>query len=156
MLKNKQIKKNIVVFSQWSRKGYAIFASLKSVVKIGCLTIDLCESALSKSSSSIQFVRTDGIDENESIDPNSSEFALNPVLIASNLPLVCNNVDTYHQSKRNNYTIRKPIFCHVQNMGFLFLYRPLKRNVNSFLCFTFRNDFQLYTTKDNRILKTKP
>lgn len=156
MLKNKQIKKSVVVFSQWSRKGYAIFASLKSVVKIGCLTIDLCESALSKSSSSIQFVSTVGCDENESMDPNSSELVINPILITSSLPLVSNNADTYHRSKKNNYTIKKPIFCHVQNVGFLFLYRRLKHIIYSLSYFAIRNDYQHNIKNSGRILKSKP
>ena len=46
---------NQVVFSQWSRKSYAIFASLHRVVKIARLSIDVCNSALLKTISGIQF-----------------------------------------------------------------------------------------------------
>lgn len=43
--------RKLLVFSQWSRKSYAIFASLGKVVKIACVSADICNNALKKSSS---------------------------------------------------------------------------------------------------------
>ncbi len=37
-----------LIFSQWSRKNYAIFASLRKVVKISSLSVDICNSSLRK------------------------------------------------------------------------------------------------------------
>lgn len=37
-----------LVFKKWKRKGYAIFASLNKVVKIGQLTIDICKTSFCK------------------------------------------------------------------------------------------------------------
>ena len=38
-----------LTFSGWSRKGYAILASLNKVVTIARLSIDICETAIKKS-----------------------------------------------------------------------------------------------------------
>jgi hypothetical protein len=43
------ISKKQIVFSQWSRKRYAIFASLGKVVKIARVSVDICNKALKKS-----------------------------------------------------------------------------------------------------------
>lgn len=40
-------------FSQWSRKAYAIFASVNRVVHIGCLSADVLQMSVLKSSGSI-------------------------------------------------------------------------------------------------------
>ena len=40
-----------IVFSKWSRKNYAIFASLHKVIKIARLSVDVCMSSLSKNKS---------------------------------------------------------------------------------------------------------
>jgi hypothetical protein len=42
-----------IVFSQWSGKNYAVFASLGRVVKIAALSVDICIQAVKKSSSVI-------------------------------------------------------------------------------------------------------
>lgn len=47
---------NIIVFSKWSRKNYAIFASLHKVVNIVRLSVDICKSALSKNQSVIHLL----------------------------------------------------------------------------------------------------
>lgn len=48
MNQQKYISPNIFVFSKWSRKEYAIFASLGKLIKIGVLKADLCQKALLK------------------------------------------------------------------------------------------------------------
>lgn len=42
------IKANKLVFSKWSRKSYAVFASLGRVVKIAQLKVDICNQAIKK------------------------------------------------------------------------------------------------------------
>lgn len=48
MNQQKYISTNIFVFSKWSRKAYAIFASLGKLIKIGVLKADICQKALLK------------------------------------------------------------------------------------------------------------
>jgi hypothetical protein len=48
----KHIKNNRLVFSQWSGKGYAIFASLGRVVNIAALSVDISMQSLKKAISS--------------------------------------------------------------------------------------------------------
>lgn len=48
MNQQKYITTNIFVFSKWSRKEYAIFASLGKLIKIGVLKADICQKALLK------------------------------------------------------------------------------------------------------------
>lgn len=42
---------NIIVFSKWTRKNFAIFSSLHKVIKIARLSIDICISSFSKNQS---------------------------------------------------------------------------------------------------------
>jgi len=42
------ISPDIFVFSKWSRKEYAVFASLGKLIKIGVLKADICQKALLK------------------------------------------------------------------------------------------------------------
>ncbi len=48
MLQYIKTYKDFVVFSQWSRKTYAAFASLNKVVSIGYLSIDIYKHAVLK------------------------------------------------------------------------------------------------------------
>ena len=48
---NYQISAKSLVFLRWSRKGYAIFSSLKRVVKIARLSVDTCMASLRKTKS---------------------------------------------------------------------------------------------------------
>lgn len=48
MNQGKYISPDIFVFSKWSRKEYAIFASLGKLIKIGVLKADICQKALLK------------------------------------------------------------------------------------------------------------
>ena len=49
--------KKVVVFSQWSRKSYAIFASLGKVIKIAHISADIADRALNKSAQSLSLNR---------------------------------------------------------------------------------------------------
>ena len=60
---------NQVFFTQWSRKNYAIFASLHQCVKIVRSSIDICISALSKNKNILKLnaeVLNEGISESDS------------------------------------------------------------------------------------------
>jgi len=48
MNQGKYISPDIFVFSKWSRKEYAVFASLGKLIKIGVLKADICQKALLK------------------------------------------------------------------------------------------------------------
>ena len=48
MNQQKSISPCIFVFSKWSRKKYAIFASLGKLIKIGVLKAEICQKALLK------------------------------------------------------------------------------------------------------------
>jgi len=49
----KYIQNSRIVFSQWSGKNYAVFASLGKVVNIAVLSVDICVQAVKKCSSVI-------------------------------------------------------------------------------------------------------
>lgn len=63
----KYIKTKKLVFSQWSGKNYAVFASLGRVVNIAALTIDICVQSIKKTLSVIgSFIDTEEIEESVS------------------------------------------------------------------------------------------
>jgi hypothetical protein len=71
-----------VVFSQWCRKGYAIFASLKRQVKIGHLSVELCNASLKKSVDLIsQIFRGPAGDEDLDQQQGRCEEALSVLLM---------------------------------------------------------------------------
>jgi hypothetical protein len=108
MLRNEHNNKNVLVFSQWSRKTYAIFASLKRVVNIAHLNIDLCESALLKSSSDVPFFTLFDFREDELDNLNSEEIIENQNLIVNTIPVICNNIDVCQQSRIIINAIKSP------------------------------------------------
>jgi hypothetical protein len=63
----KYIKTKRLVFSQWSGKNYAVFASLGRVVNIASLTIDICVQSIKKTLSVIgSFIDAEEIEESVS------------------------------------------------------------------------------------------
>ncbi len=50
MNSQKTVNPSGLIFSRWSRKGYAVFASLGKVVKIGRIAVDICRVAILKTS----------------------------------------------------------------------------------------------------------
>lgn len=74
MFKTERINSNPVVFSKWSRKAYAVFSSLKRVVNIGQLSVDISTRSMIKLESLIRFIDLliPGIHEEE--DPFSDEW----------------------------------------------------------------------------------
>lgn len=49
------ILKSRLIFRKWSRKSYAVFASLKKEVQIGHLSLSICESLVSRGKSFVSF-----------------------------------------------------------------------------------------------------
>lgn len=68
MYKGNLVNNKSVVFSRWTRKNYAIYASLHKVVLIAQLTIDVCKSAILKSNVLVQFLDYLQCDEDEELD----------------------------------------------------------------------------------------
>jgi hypothetical protein len=120
MLKYKQVFSDVVVFSQWSRKSYAVFASLKKVVSIGHLSIDICKSSLLKSATLIRLLNTFSADNSDTDEYDINELLENASLLLAELPLISAKNDIYIQEKIISNNLRKPIFCSMQSMGFLF------------------------------------
>ena len=70
----KHIGKNSIIFSRWSRKNYAIFASLGKVVKIARLKTDVCILALEKSAAiTNNTANLEGLHENYLFDSEENE-----------------------------------------------------------------------------------
>ncbi len=49
MIRNSEHRAPVIYFSQWSRKGYAVFAALGKEVAFATVSINICERALLKS-----------------------------------------------------------------------------------------------------------
>ena len=120
MLQYKQIFSNVVVFSQWSRKSYAAFASLNKVVSIGHLSIDICKSSLLKNATLIRLLNLFISDESDADEYDVNELLENSSLFLAEMPIISAKNDIYIQEKLISNNLRKPIFCSMQSMGFLF------------------------------------
>lgn len=69
-----KISNNAVVFSKWTRKSYAIFASLNRVINIARLSIDICVASFGKIQAMLRLLNQGiGIDANESDSPEREE-----------------------------------------------------------------------------------
>lgn len=120
MLQDKQIFSNVVVFSQWSRKSYAAFASLNKVVSIGHLSIDICKSSLLKNATLIRLLNLFISDESDADEYDVNELLENSSLFLAEMPIISAKNDIYIQEKLISNNLRKLIFCSMQSMGFLF------------------------------------
>ena len=49
MIRSNEHRNSVIYFSQWSRKGYAVFAALGKDVAFATVSINICEQALLKS-----------------------------------------------------------------------------------------------------------
>ncbi|MBI9065828.1 MAG: hypothetical protein JEZ09_00970 [Salinivirgaceae bacterium] len=80
MQQKNYISKKSLTFSKWSRKGYAVFASLGKVVKIGQLNVEICKQAIKKNTNLlIEFVLLEKDKLNQKTD-ESIEFLLSEYL----------------------------------------------------------------------------
>lgn len=99
MRSSRHISNKVLTFSQWSRKNYAIFASLGKVVKIAHLSVDLCVSSILKSQPGIGsallrfFLAPEKEDEEDSaIVQEMLQMELLPLAIFNS-----DNYQTYHK-----------------------------------------------------------
>lgn len=101
---NKHIQKNkIIHFHQWSRKAYAVFASLGINVKICRLSVGMCEQALLKLDNLIGF--SDALFSYNEEKEESEEALLESLEL--NLCLNGQNAtDIYLKERTNNYMKR--------------------------------------------------
>lgn len=120
MLKGRHTNTEVVVFSRWSGKNYAVFASLKKVVSIGHLSIDLCKSSLLKNRSVIRLLNLLGGEDERNeecdvVEPREDAMLLLALMADGN----CGD-DIYCEKIR--YTnLGKPIFCASKVWAFLFM-----------------------------------
>ena len=64
--------KKSLVFSKWTRKSYAVFASLGKLVTIGHLSIDICKSFLSQKKNILAALTNNSeSSDSEHADPDS-------------------------------------------------------------------------------------
>lgn len=115
MYQKKQKYTDIVIFSQWSRKSYAVFASLKKVVRIACLSIDICQSSLMKVPAIVRLFLILGESDIENEDAYINDEIDNLLLTQVVIPVISTSSDIYSQNKLQ---YGKPIFCLTQGMGF--------------------------------------
>ncbi len=119
MLQNKKKNTDVIVFSRWSRKSYAIFASLKKVVCIARLSIDICKSSLLKNSAVICLLNLIMADEKAKENDGFDEYVDELLLLSIFLPSVVTEKDNC-QKKHTSNNLGKSMFCNTQNMDFLF------------------------------------
>lgn len=115
-MKCKQKNREVVVFSGWSRKAYAIFASLKKVVRIASLSIDVCIMSLLKNPSVVQLMdifnaENDDTEELEAeLEGDLSQLAI--------LPVVANN-DTFSSLENIKIQPESPYFVSCKIWAFV-------------------------------------
>lgn len=111
MFQTNPIHTDTIVFSQWSRKSYAVFASLKKVVRIARLSIDICLSSLLNVPAVIcllsLLVNSAEEDDNTAID----EQYVNLQLSLAVMPLISTHKETYSSDNINNLQYRNPFFA---------------------------------------------
>lgn len=103
MYQTKQKHIDTVVFSKWSRKSYAVFASLKKVVRIACLSIDICQSSLMKVPAAVRLLSMLGISDIENEDTDINEEFDSLLLSLAVMPAIRTNNDIYIKNKLINY-----------------------------------------------------
>lgn len=132
------ISQKSFVFSKWSRKKYAIFASLGKLIKIGSLSTKYCEKALLKSIiilniNEFQIEKCEEEDHSDYItDIYSNQFILLFVFLTG---LLIHNSISDILFKKNSFFIassqytrsliistnsKSPIFVTCRNWAFLF------------------------------------
>lgn len=116
MFKRTQANINYIVFSRWSRKSYAIFASLRKVVVIAQLAVDICVSALQKNETVIQLLSIFNDEEAYSteVDINEIDESLQVLFVP------VNTAKSNPCRKLNKEILYNPYFV-LQSMGFFVL-----------------------------------
>ncbi len=112
---------DVIVFSQWSRKSYAVFASLNKVVHIARLSIDICQSSLLNIPAVIRLLSLLGVSDIEDDDIDTNEQIDNLLSLAV-MPIISSNKDIYSQNKLINYNSGSPYFALCKVWAFSCLY----------------------------------
>ena len=99
MLQYIKTYKDIVVFSQWSRKSYAAFASLNKIVSIAYLSMDLYLNTLLKKVALSQFLSIMDIDNYKRIYCNIIKTLNNSSLLLVSLAVKSEDNDIYNLVK---------------------------------------------------------
>ncbi len=94
-----------LIFNQWSRKSYAVFASLGKEVQIGHIDGEICEKAIEKNNTKRSF-KKDWIDSSiaETDDPDEL-ILVNADLQLMSLLSITSNSDESSQHCCNPHTI---------------------------------------------------
>lgn len=89
MNQQKFISSNIFVFSKWSRKAYAVFASLGKLIRIGVLKAEICQKALLKGLVDLnRIIKTnEDFDEDETVLDTKIQNSLQFLLSAMGLSI---------------------------------------------------------------------
>ena len=118
-MRSKQRSREVVVFSGWSRKAYAIFASLKKVVRIARLSIDICLMSLLKNPSVVQFM---DIFNTEKDEPEELEIEQESdlLLLAAVLPVVSKSDVLSSDNEDIKPLLESPYFVQCKIWAFVF------------------------------------
>lgn len=107
-----KIQKQNITFSKWSRKGFAVFASLGKVVKIAQLKVEICKQAIKKNINLLDdlfILKKDNFiaQTNEIV-----EILLQDLFIENNLLIQSLNTKTgrFHKKLQNEYN-QSPCFA---------------------------------------------
>lgn len=89
MITSKRPHIPLFVFSKWSRKSYAVFASLNRIINVAQLSINITQIAGNKQLSPIKYLENDILEDND-IDitgaaQHNSEFNINYILVNSDI-----------------------------------------------------------------------
>ena len=133
MRKKNPITTSAYVFLKWSRKGYAIFASLKKIINIGRLTVDLCCTAQLKNQNLINLLTVDEFEERNEEQTDNEEKVGIVELLLQNYILNTNSFYFAEKGKTNSFISEQTHILPVAVYGFVLFeispnikYRKLK------------------------------
>lgn len=109
---------NTIVFSKWTRKNYAVFASLKKVVNIVRLSLHTCFSLLSKNEFILRLINEGENIEVSNSKPNDDRAIFSQWFIILLLDLGLISLDESCSLTNRKYNLLESIFCVKQNMDF--------------------------------------
>ena len=109
MRKKNSITTSTYVFSKWSRKGYAIFASLKKIINIGRLTVDLCCIAQLKNENLISRLTVNNYQKENEEQTDTEGIADVVELLLQNYLLNTNSFCLVEQGKADSFISEQTI-----------------------------------------------
>jgi hypothetical protein len=124
-----KINQRSIVFSKWTRKSYAVFASLGKLVSIAHLSFDICMSFFSKKKNRLNVLKNNTeLVENEDIETEAffSEW-FEKLLIELG---IINIDETYNSTKLNIRIWQSPYFTHCR-IWTLFLINNYDKNIQT-------------------------